>query len=123
MIDSKTLSALADVIKARLPDQALFALLTVPPSTGKDGQRIRYISNAKREDMIGILASWVDAQLANPDLFAAHKDGQKDTLDEVAIFLNEMADMMEADRPKKSAPAQAARFRRWAAVLRKTPRG
>lgn len=57
-MDKQYLREMADVLKAKLPDNHGFILLTFP--FGDDpGQRYQYISNAVREDAINALKEFL----------------------------------------------------------------
>jgi hypothetical protein len=58
IVDREYLKDMARQLEARLPDGHGFILLAFPFGEG-DGQRLFYISNAKREDAIAALKEWL----------------------------------------------------------------
>lgn len=62
------LQSIANDIKEKLPEDMGFALLAYEFGDA-EGRRMLYVSNSKREDVLGAMAEFLDKNLNDPKMF------------------------------------------------------
>lgn len=72
----EVLQQIAQDIKEKLPENMGFALLTYEFENAEEGRKLMYISNTQRVDVLNVMASFIQRNLDDQEVFG--EDSKED---------------------------------------------